>query len=293
MRSALSLVAVLAAGFVAFATPIERPAAPCLAEHCSEDLQNVIFKSDSIRAPITRPRGLSNAERLQRGMTLNPPVRRGTSTGVRRQAPSSFPALRRRGHLQLIRSDTDEPLGFISKRSLNRGQLQFESDPADAVVFNFRADDTSTVQRRLRGSSTIFRRLRITIENSNLTDPNILLGLVQGRDDATPDIGIGSFNYLYFAGVSPPGTAPRAKPTVIPNAFTDVTHIKRAVETDIWIVNLSTGLITAQWINTNGSKPKTKFFSQHGRLYAGGDFAAFSSKYGHKVVPFKFKIIEI
>jgi hypothetical protein len=79
-------------------------------------------------------------------------------------------------------------------------------------------------------------------------------GFVVGRDSTSSDISSGSFNYLYIDPVAAPGTTPGATPQSSPSYFSTSSGLDKQTETAVWSIDLTTNAITAQWINSDGSK---------------------------------------
>ncbi|KAG8909703.1 hypothetical protein FRC01_006782, partial [Tulasnella sp. 417] len=77
---------------------------------------------------------------------------------------------------------------------------------------------------------------------------------------------------------------PGATPQNVGNSYSSATGTSRTSESEVWTFNRDTNAITVQWVNTDGSKPETHLFTQSTALYAGGDPAAFLSRYPSPVV---------
>lgn len=76
------------------------------------------------------------------------------------------------------------------------------------------------------------------------------LGLIDGFSNESPDLGPGSYNYVYLGGTSQ--TPSGSKPLVQSNSFSDATNLPEAVESAVWELS-SNGILTAAWINPDGS----------------------------------------
>jgi hypothetical protein len=120
---------------------------------------------------------------------------------------------------------------------------------SSAIVVSFTVDGTSGTQINLA-----------TINNTNENAfPN--LGLVQGRDSTSANIGSGNFNYLYLDNTNP--TAPNSTPEDPGNYLGATTGLGRASESAIWgidITGAATGTLTPMWVNSDGSTPPTVIF---------------------------------
>jgi len=118
-------------------------------------------------------------------------------------------------------------------------------------------------------------------------------GPVVGRDSTSSDIAAGSFNYLYLDPTAAPGTPPGSTPQSVPSFFSTSTGLDKQAETAVWNVNLVTGAVTAQWINTNGDTPATQIFVQSNHVYAGGDPEAFHSRFPAPVTTVSLTFIPV
>ncbi|KAG8847182.1 hypothetical protein FRB91_012038 [Serendipita sp. 411] len=102
------------------------------------------------------------------------------------------------------------------------------------------------------------------------------LGLIQGGANVDSDIAPGSYQYLYLGGTS--HSAPGAIPQTGPNGYANnsVTW-----ESSVWNINITTGDLTPQWINSDGSSPATYLIRHQGAFFFGtGDPDAFNSHFG-------------
>ncbi|EDR05145.1 uncharacterized protein LACBIDRAFT_329933 [Laccaria bicolor S238N-H82] len=143
----------------------------------------------------------------------------------RRSTPSSVPAIQavktitKRGVIE-VKNSTGDSLGYISKNSLSKAQLQCE--PA--------IDNATTVTFVIQESSISASQVRITMEDSDeIGFP--LLGLVQGANDTSVDIGSGSYLcrrvFLYLTGIAHPESVAGAVPANISNAYTNATTLEQ------------------------------------------------------------------
>lgn len=118
-------------------------------------------------------------------------------------------------------------------------------------------DITAAVPLSFQGPSgaTSFSNIGFSISG---TFP--FLGLVAGRDSTSSNIATGSFNYLYIDQMEP--TAPGATPQSVPSFFATSSGLNKQGESNDWSVDLISGAVTAQWINTDSSK-----FLSHFQLF--------------------------
>ncbi|EDR05219.1 uncharacterized protein LACBIDRAFT_329886 [Laccaria bicolor S238N-H82] len=304
MRSLLAFFALaVSAGVSALVSPAGEPA--CIAEYCAGNFPNAVqppAPTPSVPSPLD---ALTNAERLVRGMPLKAPVRR-RSDFVRRSTPSSVPVIQvvktvtKRGVIE-VKNSTGDCLGYISKNSLSKAQLQYESAIENATTVTF----------PIQESSISASQVRITMEDSDeIGFP--LLGLVQGANDTSVDIGSESYNQDLARGISSRfvTAVAGAVPANISNAYTNVTTLVRAAESDVWTIDLTTGNLSPQWINSNGCKlgahphifqalnvsllaaPTTVLFAQSSALYAGGNSSTFSAQFPSPITEYTLQFVE-
>ncbi|EDR05229.1 uncharacterized protein LACBIDRAFT_329911 [Laccaria bicolor S238N-H82] len=162
--------------------------------------------------------------------------------------PSSVPVIQavktitKRGVIE-VKNSIGDCLGYISKNSLSKAQLQYESAIENATTVTF------VIQESLISASQV----RITMEDPDeIGFP--LLGLLQAANDTSVDTVLESYNFLYLTGIAQPGSVAGAVPANISNAYTNATTSVRAPESDVWTINLTTGNLLPQWINSNGCK---------------------------------------
>ena len=131
-----------------------------------------------------------------------------------------------------------------------------------ALIVDFTLDGTSGTQ--------------INLAPENLSEGYPYFGPVVGRDSTSPDIAPGSFNYLYFGGTN--GTAPGSTPQP-GNYFSTSTGLDKPSESAVWNIDVIGLTLIPQWVNTDGSTPATLVFLQSNHVYAGGDPAAFMTRF--------------
>ncbi|KAH9926339.1 hypothetical protein B0H21DRAFT_826576 [Amylocystis lapponica] len=78
-------------------------------------------------------------------------------------------------------------------------------------------------------------------------------GAISGFSDATPNLSASSPNYFYLGGTV--HTAPGAPPAIGGNSFTAATGTSESIESAIWTLDSSSGVLTAHWVNPDGSNP--------------------------------------
>ncbi|OIW30412.1 hypothetical protein CONLIGDRAFT_668434 [Coniochaeta ligniaria NRRL 30616] len=182
------------------------------------------------------------------------------------------------GILQVKNGDT--VLGYVASDP-NYWTPLVSADANSALRISFEAPAASTSV-----SSVAFTQL-----NDNR---GTYFGLVVGRDNANSDIAPGSFKRLIWVQLSlfgsrvssrhylllmkteaPPGSTPQSTPSY----FSTSTGLDKQAETSVWNVDIVTGAVTAQWINTDGSASATQLFMQSNHIYGGGDASAFFARY--------------
>jgi len=272
MRSLLSLSLWAAAGLVGLANAATLTSRECVAEICSNG--GLSGRSDVTLTSELDSRALTNAERLARGLSPNPPSKRRGGIAARTQ-PSATPKITLKGVIQVFSGDTS--LGYVAPDpNYWTPLLTPDINSALSISFQLAAGATSA-------SDVAFTQL-----NDNR---GTFFGPVVGRDSTSSNIAPGSFNYLYLDPIAAPGTAPGATPQSVPSFFATSSGLDKQAESSVWAVDLITGAITAQWINTDSSTPATVLFVQSNHLYAGGDAGAFHSRFPAPVLVVSLKFI--
>ncbi len=138
---------------------------------------------------------------------------------------------------------------------------------SNGIVVSFTLNGTSGTQINLA-----------TVQNTNENAfPD--LGLVQGRDNSSADIGAGNYNYLYLDNTN--ATAPNSTPQHPGNYFSASTGNSYASESAVWSIDITgtTGTLVPVWVNSDGTTPNTETFIQSNHVYAGGDANAFHTRF--------------
>ncbi|KAF7347987.1 hypothetical protein MSAN_01750800 [Mycena sanguinolenta] len=255
---------------------VSRGSAECTSELSCEPAS---YPKRDINTWKNKARDLSNAERIQRRLPLRSPIRRDSASKViyaARAVSSPVPPVTYSGVIQVLSGDT--LLGYAAPDP-NYWTLQLTSDITAALQVSFQLPQGST-----SGSQLDFTQL------NDARGP--LLGLVVGRDSTNPDIAPGSYNYLYVDPVSG-STNAGSPPTEVPSLFSTSSGLDKRSETSIWSVDVLSGTLYPQWINSDGSFANTVMFVQSNHLYAGGDPPAFQSRFPSPVAAVTLKFIPI
>ncbi|THG95569.1 hypothetical protein EW026_g6111 [Hermanssonia centrifuga] len=190
---------------------------------------------DDLLAPLTA-RGMSNAQRLARGLPPNKPR-------LRRTVPSSSPTPAcspTTGALRALSTDADMPLdGYVNATPNPYGEFGYTTDQVAAMIV--------TVSPCGDGSP-------INVVSSNSVKSMPYLGGIEGFADDSPDLEPREFNYMVLGGVTQ--TSPHATPQNGANSYTAATGNSKYIESAIWTID-DAGVLSAQWVNTNGSLPAT------------------------------------
>ncbi|KAJ7118718.1 hypothetical protein C8R44DRAFT_982481 [Mycena epipterygia] len=218
------------------------------------------------------PSSLTNAERLTRHLPLKPPTRQASARRAVSSPAAAAPA--NRGYIQVLAVDASgNPtgvLGYISKTTYVKTQYRIASSLDDALLVGRSGDhDLLTL-------------------NSETPSP-AFLGLVQGRDDTSSGLATGSFNYLYLASTEQ--TPPNSIPRNVGNSFSAVYRDSYPAESAVWTLDPKTHMLTAQWINVDGSRPPTISFSQGSAIYFTADLKAYHQRYPAPVQKIAFVYI--
>jgi hypothetical protein len=266
--------------FVALITSVLAISLPiseeCASEPGAEICGSQILPSPTVNVDVVERAPSTNAERFARGLPPAPPRRRHNHHSPSRThtcSPSPLPPVTYRGVIQVF--DGLNSLGFLADNTYYTPFLT--PDLASAYVVSFTLPNGATT-----GST-----LDLTAQVKTFT----LLGVSQGRDNTSPDFAPGSFNYGYIGGTT--HTAPNATPQSVSSFFADSTGLAKPSESAVWSVDLTTGALTVQWVNTDGSKPTTFTFVQANFAYVGGDPDAFHSRFPAPMIPVTFKFIPI
>ncbi|KAG9042501.1 hypothetical protein FS842_002167, partial [Serendipita sp. 407] len=148
--------------------------------------------------------------------------------------PALPPATARTGVIEIRHSEHDWFFGYIAN-STTIGIATPVMEVSWAERFTFEAPEgaASVTQAEITSYKTI--------------DGFPFLGLIQGGANVDSDIAPGSYQYLYLGGTS--HSAPGAIPQTGPNGYANnsVTW-----ESSVWNINITTGDLTPQWINSDG-----------------------------------------
>jgi len=277
MRSFIAVLALAASLLV--------QAVPALADTSAECLQNPgeeLCLYDTSSPTVTKrdfsSHHLTNAERFARGLPLPAPYRRGSPT--RRSTPSQGVTTSYRGYIEVYQTSDNSLLGYVSNNAFSGAQVRYQPSQSDALIVDF----------SLPVGATSGSNLQLTVESWNVPNFNIL-GFIQGRDDTSSDLAVGSYNYLYFGGTNP--TNPNSTPQDVGNSYTAATGLQRTSESDVWSVDLVTGALSGVWTNTDGSEPTLACFTQSSSLYCSGDATQFNAQYTAPITPFTLKFVPI
>jgi len=175
-------------------------------------------------------------------------------------AADAAPACTVTGNLQVIDTDNDTVLGYVSNVWNSFGEYVVTTTPSEYL-------DVSVPT----GSG-------VDITASNGPNPTYpFVGGIVGFVSSNNDISSGSSNYTYIGGTT---QTPSGSPPVSgANAFTNATGIPEDIESAIWTVNPD-GTLVPQWVNTDSSTPVTHLVDITGILATTGDTTAFGSTFG-------------
>jgi hypothetical protein len=170
------------------------------------------------------------------------------------QAASAATACTRVGNIQVTDTDDNTVVGYVSKVWNNDGQFVVTTTPSDYLS----AQVTDGAQTNIAG----------------LGDDQLIDGEVVGATSAVDqlsDLATGSALYSSLGGVIP--TAPGATPHFSGNSLDNAFDIEAPDESAIWTDAPGTpgALLTAQWINTDGSLAPSHLVVEAGELAVTGD----------------------
>jgi hypothetical protein len=169
------------------------------------------------------------------------------------------------GYIEVNNSST-----FVSNTFNGFGEYTITNNLADALTVSFDPSSSSPFS--------------ITATNNPGSAAFPFFGAIVGFASSSANLGSGNANYTYTGGTI--ATAVGAIPTIGSNSFTTATGISEAIETAIWSISNS-DILTAQWINTDGSKPTTFIVTstaQGNEILLTGDPTAFINSFGSATV---------
>ncbi|KAJ7461024.1 hypothetical protein B0H11DRAFT_2057849 [Mycena galericulata] len=217
------------------------------------------------------PSGLTNAQRLARHLPLKPPTRRSSARRAL-ASPAATPA--NRGYIQVLSVDANgnpsSVLGYVSRTTYVHTQYVVGSSLDDALLV---------------GPSGA--RDLVTLNSD--TPSFSFLGLVEGREDPSSGLAQGSFNYLYLASTQQ--TSANSTPQNVANSFSAANGGAEQAESAVWTIDPATHVLTAQWINPDGSHAPTISFVQGSAIYFSGDLQAFNQMHPAQVQRIAFLYI--
>lgn len=222
-------------------------------------------------APVKRLHGEfsrhdTNAKRLAAGLPLKAPRRAWTPTRPLAARQTGTPCTP--GVFQATINGAQ--VGYVSN-ALN----QFGEYGAAIADLN----DPSVLQVCLQVPSGQTGSIDITALNSPFGTNTPFFGAINGWRNGDDTLGTGNSNYIYL------GQTAQTDPvdsSAVPgtNTFTEATNIPKDIESGVWHVDTSAGLVELWWTNPDGTPFKVQLFSQGGTYGATGDFTAFTSTYG-------------
>jgi Big-like domain-containing protein len=179
------------------------------------------------------------------------------------QAASAAAACTRVGNIQVTDTDDNTVIGYVSKVWNVDGQFVVTTTPSDY----FSALVTDGAQTNIAG-----------LDDDELIGGEIL-GATTGIDQPSADLATGSPDYSSLGGVI--ATAPGATPHYSGNSLDNAFDIEEPDETAIWTDAPGTpgALLTAQWINTDGSLAPSHLVVASGMLEVTGDPTALATAF--------------
>ncbi|TFK23208.1 hypothetical protein FA15DRAFT_705668 [Coprinopsis marcescibilis] len=226
--------------------------------------------------PAVRKSALTNAQRLARGLSLNPPKRRDEQV-AKRQEPSPGPPVTDIGSAT-VNDENGDFVGYVSNTFLLSGFMEITTNPSQALTLSVTYDSLAANPQNLQ------------ISGPGMPAGFPLFGLIQGWGNTDGNIGTGSANYLYLGGVAAPGVPPLQPGAELPNTWTGVTALDRLVQTDVWSFNPVTWELTASWVNTDLTVTPATLYMQDNVLLGLGDPAVFGDEYPEPLTPFTLYI---
>ncbi|EPS98707.1 hypothetical protein FOMPIDRAFT_1165103 [Fomitopsis schrenkii] len=196
-----------------------------------------------------KPIVLTNAQRLARGLSLaRPHFPRSDEPGTATPSSGSAgtaPTATCTAHIGSLNITGGSYTGsYVAAQANIYGEYGYTTSDADALQAQYTLCDGDAANGPLN----------IRTLNGLTTYP--YFGAVVGFASTSDDFSEDSYTYAYIAGTteSDPGATPQSGL----NAFTAATGTPRDFESAVWVFDAATtGAVSAQWINPDGSKPKT------------------------------------
>ncbi|KAF8910728.1 hypothetical protein CPB85DRAFT_1435195 [Mucidula mucida] len=229
----------------ASSTTLNAPRAPSSNGPLAVARAPVVSIEDSVVYPVRE----TNAKRMARGLgPAAPNFERATILPGRRHSPTRMGSARRATPsgsasftgIKVTRADNGGFVGFVKKVFINNSSSK-------------RYGVTTGAGSALQVTPVMNQNSYTTID---LQEPyptdssHPLLGAVVAGSSTNDNLSSGSANYCQLTGTS--HTAANAPPSAAGNSFSSSKS-----ESMIWTYSTSTQKITAQWVNTDSSKPAT------------------------------------
>ncbi|EKM58240.1 uncharacterized protein PHACADRAFT_252417 [Phanerochaete carnosa HHB-10118-sp] len=237
--------------------------------------------------PLPSSRHLTNAERMARGLPPNPPNRRNgrlvarvspTPVGANSPAPTqqasgSGSCTQRSGIIEIASVDRSIS-GYLANVTTRFGQYGFSPNKGDAIEVLAHCDGD-----------------RFDLTTVDMSSSYPYFGGITGLQSISADLLPGTSNYAYFGGVTP--TLPGKPASSQDSSFTSLTKISNTVESAIWSMDDSTGILTPHWVNGSGDEQTTyiAYSPSVGVLYFTGDLSEFQGAVGESVHEIIFKLV--
>ncbi|KZT69725.1 hypothetical protein DAEQUDRAFT_251226 [Daedalea quercina L-15889] len=172
------------------------------------------------------------------------------------------------GTLKLTSVDDTESTFWVNSQATPFGEYGYTTEQSEALQVQYTLCDSDS-------STGPFNLLAI---NGLTTYPYV--GAIIGFADTSDNLASSSYNYLYIGGThkSDPGALPQSGAT----AFSAASGTQKDYESSIWLIDPTTSEVTAQWINTDGSKPTVYliYVPSSGALALTGNVNDFTSHFG-------------
>jgi len=215
---------------------------------------------------------ISNAERLRRGLKVNPPT---PAAAAKRHGPSAGATPSRTGNLQIRGVDSDVVYGIIGYELNKWGQYIVTTDADKALHCSF---------NQASGGSLF------GMTASNNMFPSLpFIGAVAGFASQTTDMSSSS-DYL-FLGPSAQGLLDGGL-AMISTAFGKAIGHDVVTQTSMWTYDVVKHTFGAFWLNA-GAKVQyvTVFIKEYKTVALVRNIAAFKSKYNVDCVPVEIRLV--
>ncbi|KAH9840866.1 uncharacterized protein C8Q71DRAFT_854724 [Rhodofomes roseus] len=160
---------------------------------------------------------------------------------------------------------------MLKSAETHHGFSEFEQPGLPAVSAQTKFDTYQQCTDDISYSSLNLKTL------NGSSDYTANLAAIGGFANANSNLVAGTVNYAYIGGSQASPNAPAQSGA---NSFTAASGTVKPYESDIWTIDPTTGAVTAQWVNTDGSTPKTYFAIAQNVVILTADLSRYAISFG-------------